>query len=147
VSPGPVEPPGNKRFYLDTSAYISMLLAEEGAERLSEETAGGVLLSSVLLVLETKRTLVRLAREGTLSPEQYKACLDRVGEDVALFALRDLTLDLCDSNLLPAIATPRSLDLAHLRTALWFHAEEPITRFVTVDAAQAQAAKELGLPV
>jgi hypothetical protein len=124
-----------------------MLLAEEGAERLSEETAGGVLLSSVLLVLETKRTLVRLARESTLTPEQYKACLDRLGEDVALFALRDLTLDLCESNLLPAIATPRSLDLAHLRAALWFHAEEPITRFVTVDAAQAQAAKEMGLPV
>jgi hypothetical protein len=147
VSPVSVEPTGPRRFYLDTSAYISMLLAEDGAERLSEETSGGVLLSSVLLVLETKRTLVRLARESTLTPEQYKACLDRLGEDVALFALRDLTLDLCESTLLPAIATPRSLDLAHLRTALWFHAEEPITRFVTVDAAQAQAAKEMGLPV
>jgi hypothetical protein len=124
-----------------------MLLAEEGSDRLSEESAGADLLSSVLLVLETKRTLVRLTREGTLTPEQYKACLDRLAEDVALFALRDLTLDLCESNLLPAIATPRSLDLAHLRTAIWFHAEEPITRFVTVDAAQAQAAREIGLPV
>jgi hypothetical protein len=124
-----------------------MLLAEEGSDRLSEETAGAVLLSSVLLVLETKRTLVRLTREGTLTPEQYKACLDRLAEDVALFALRDLTLDLCESNLLPAIATPRSPDLAHLRTAIWFHADEPITRFVTVDAAQAQAAREMGLPV
>ena len=124
-----------------------MLLSDAGAERLSTETAGAALFSSVLLVLETRRNLVRLAREGALTPAQYKTCLDRVDEDRQLFVLRDLTLDLCDSNLLPAIATPRSLDLAHLRTALWFQREAPIARFVTLDTAQAQAAKELGLPV
>jgi len=68
-------------------------------------------------------------------------------EDQQLFALRDLTLDLCESNLLPAIATPRSLDLAHLRTALWFHREARIARFVTMDGSQEEAANELGLPV
>ena len=147
MSPAPGESARPRRYYVDTSAYLSMLLAEDGADRLSGEVAGAALVSSVLLVLETRRTLVRLAREGTLTPEQYKSCFDRLNEDLALFALRDLTLDLCESNLLPAIATPRSLDLAHLRTALWFHAAEPITRFVTVDVAQAQAAKEMGLPV
>lgn len=124
-----------------------MLLSEDGAERLSAETAGAELFSSVLLVLETRRNLVRLAREGVLTPAQYKTCLDRVDEDQQLFVLRDLTLDLCESNLLPAVATPRSLDLAHLRTALWFQREAPMTRFVTLDTAQEQAAKELGLPV
>jgi hypothetical protein len=48
---------------------------------------------------------------------------------------------------MPAVATPRSLDLAHLRTALWFHALERIDRFVTMDAGQESAARELGLPV
>jgi hypothetical protein len=52
-----------------------------------------------------------------------------------------------DSNLLPAITTPPSLDLAHLRTALWFHTDARITRFVTMNDAQEQAAKELALPV
>jgi hypothetical protein len=47
----------------------------------------------------------------------------------------------------PDLVTPRSLDLAHLWTALWFHASAKIDRFVTMDGAQAQAAKELGLPV
>ena len=136
-----------RRLYIDTSAYLCMLLSEDGAERLSAETAGAELLSSVLLVLETRRNLVRLAREGALTPAQYKTCLDRMDEDQQLFALRDLTLDLCESNLLPAIATPRSLDLAHLRTALWFQRESRITRFVTLDGPQEQAAKELGLPV
>ena len=124
-----------------------MLLGEDGSEGLGHETAGAELVSSVLLVLETRRTLIRLAREGALTPLQYKACLTRVDEDQQLFVLRDLTLDLCESTLMPAIATPRSLDLAHLRTALWFHATAPLARFVTMDNIQEHAATEVGLPV
>jgi hypothetical protein len=135
------------RVYLDTSAYLCILLNEEGWERLSEETAGAEVLSSVLLMLEARRNLIRLTREAALTAERYKACMDRVEADADLFVLRDLTLDLCASNTLPAIATPRSLDLAHLRTALWFHALDRIDRFVTMDAPQEAAAKELGLPV
>ncbi len=145
---GDTEPaPPVRRLYLDTSAYLCILLAEQGAERLSRETDGAELLSSVLLVLEARRNLVRLTREGALTPERYKTCMDRLDEDTSRFVLRDLTLDLCQSNLLPPITTPRSLDLAHLRTALWFHAQDATARFVTVDVAQEQAARELGLPV
>ncbi len=147
MSPDPKKPASHHRLYVDTSAYLCILLAEDGWERLSEDTGGAELLSSVLLVLEARRNLIRLAREKTLTPEQYKACMDRVEEDTNVFVLRDLTLDLCESNILPAIATPRSLDLAHLRTALWFHAAEPVERFVTKDASQRQAARDLGLPV
>jgi predicted nucleic acid-binding protein len=140
------ERPTRRRLYLDTSAYLCVLLGEDGSDQLSAETAGAELLSSVLLVLEAKRTLIRLAREGLFTPEAYRARIDRMEEDMAFFVLRDLTLELCRSNVVPAVATPRSLDLAHLRTALWFHAAEPIDRFVTMDAAQAEAARELGLP-
>lgn len=136
-----------KRLYLDTSAYLCVLLAEDGSPQLSKETESADLLSSVLLVLEARRNLIRLAREGTLDAEQYQASFDRLEGDVDFFVLRDLTLDLCRSNILPAVVTPRSLDLAHLRTALWFHAAEKIDRFVTMDSSQALAAKELGLPV
>jgi predicted nucleic acid-binding protein len=136
-----------RRLYLDTSAYLCILLGEQGADRLGEETAGADLLSSVLLVLEARRNLIRLARDATLSANQFKACMDRLESDVTALVLRDLTLDLCESSILPAVATPRSLDLAHLRTALWFHHEEAIDRFVTVDESQQRAAKELGLPV
>ena len=147
MSPDPTVPPRRRRLYLDTSACLCVLLGEEGAARLSDETADAELLSSVLLVLETRRNLIRLAREGTLRADQYKTCIDRVEQDTELFLLRDLTLELCESYMLPAVATPRSLDLAHLRTALWFHAAEQIERFVTMDAAQEDAARELGLPV
>lgn len=141
------EGPRRPRLYLDTSAYLCILLAEAGSERLSNETDSAERLSSVLLVLEARRNLIRLAREGTLNPEQYKICIDRLEHDTRLFVLCDVTLDLCQSTVLPAVLTPRSLDLAHLRTALSFHATEKIDRFVTMDASQEQAAKELGLPV
>ena len=134
------------RVYLDTSAYLCLLLGQDGWERVSKLTEGAQVSSSVLLVLESRRNLIRLARQGALTSEQYQACMERVETDTELFVLRDLTLDLCTSNSLPAVATPRSLDLVHLRTALWFHASEPIDRFVTMDASQESAAQELGLP-
>ena len=139
--------PSRRRLYLDTSAYLCLLLAQAGWDRLARETNGAELLSSVLLVLESRRNLVRLARDGRLRPEQYKACIERVVQDAKVLVLRDLTLDLCQSSALPAVATPRSLDLVHLRTALWFHADARLTRFITMDDRQEQAAKELGLPV
>jgi hypothetical protein len=136
-----------QRLYLDTSAYLCILLNEKGWERLSEETAGAEVLSSVLLILEARRNLIRLTREAALTAERYKVCMERVHTDVDHFVLRDLTIDLCVSNTLPAIATPRSLDLAHLRTALWFHASDRLDRFVTMDVSQEEAARELGLPI
>jgi hypothetical protein len=99
---GTDEPPKPARLYLDTSAYLCILLAEAGSERLSRETAGSELLSSVLLVLEAKRNLIRLTREGVLTPEQYAACMARIDEDVERFVFGDLTLDRCRSTLLAA---------------------------------------------
>ena len=83
--------------YLDTSAYLCILLAEEGWHELSEKTDDAEVLSSVLLVLEAKRNLIRLAREGTLKPDVYKVCMDRLDADTARLVFRDLTLDLCQS--------------------------------------------------
>lgn len=132
--------------YVDTSAYLSLLLDEPGAAAIAARLDGAVCLSSVLLLLEARRNLVRLARQGALDVDKYETCAARLASDAELFELRDLTLDLCTSLAMPAVSTPRSLDLAHLQTALWFHAEEPLDAFVTTDAALAQAAREVGLP-
>lgn len=136
----------SRRFYVDTSAYLCILLGEDGWEPLSRELAGGEMVSSVLLLLEAHRNLVRLTREGTLTVAQYAACAERVREDREAFVLRDLTIELCESTPMPAIAIPRSLDLAHLRTALAWHVDHPLTRFVTKDSGQRHAARDLGLP-
>jgi hypothetical protein len=147
VNPAATDRPPRLRLYVDTSAYLCILLGEDGSERLSRETEAAELLSSVLLVLEVKRNLIRLAREGTLRANRYQTTINRLEQDVPRFVLRDLTLELCQSITMPAVTTPRTLDLAHLRTALWFHAVQKIDRFVTMDTTQEQAAKELGLPV
>lgn len=122
-----------------------MLLGEEGAERLSTETEDAELLSVCCLYL--RRNEIWFGSPGTAYLTGIDTRRALIEEDLELFVLRDLSLDLCGSNAIPAVATPRSLDLAHLRTALLFHGETAIDRFVSLDAAQRSAAKELGLPV
>jgi len=136
-----------KRYYVDTSAYLCILLGEEGQESLRGELAGAELVSSVLLVLEAGRNLVRLSREKLLTAADFHKCASVLQDDMEQFLLRDLTLDLCAGRTMPVITTPRSLDLAHLRTAVWFHEQEPLTRCVSLDEDQTMAARELGLPV
>jgi len=136
-----------KRFYVDTSAYLCVLLGEAGSDRMAGELAGSQLLSSVLLTLEAERTLVHLSRAGRLAPKDLQSALDQLTRDLDHFALRDLTLDLCRWRVMPIVSTPRSLDLVHLRTAVWYQQQQPLTRFVSLDAGQNQAARELGLPV
>ena len=135
------------RYYVDTSAYLCILLGEKGNEALVEELEASELVSSSVLALEVYRNLVRLARQGDLAVEDHRIALARFKSDLEQFALRDLTLDLCLGTEMPVITTPRSLDLAHLRTALWYHQLKPLTRFVSLDQAQIQGATELGLPV
>ncbi len=135
-----------RRLYLDTSAYLAILLRESGWERLSAETEGAELATSALLLVEARRTVTRLAREGRLTADQYHACLGRMDEDEDVFVIRDVTPDLCRAAPMPAVVTPRSLDLVHLRSALWFASESGLDQFVTLDATQRLAAIELGLP-
>ena len=132
---------------MDTSAYLCILLGEAGWQRLADEFAGAQLLSRVLLALAADRTIVHLSRVGRLPPQDLQNALDRLAQDLDHFALRDLMLDLCRWRLLPIVSTPRSLDLAHLRTAAWFQQQQALTRFVSLDAVQNQAARELGLQV
>lgn len=134
-----------RRIYLDTSAYVASMLDEAGAEWVREGTRDGLYVSSVLLVVETRRTLVRLSRERRIDAETYHACTSQLEQDLELFTLRDVTLELCDVAALPPVAVPRALDLVHLRTALWFHQQERLDEFVSLDVQQLRAARELGL--
>ncbi|MBI4603774.1 MAG: hypothetical protein HY721_17605 [Planctomycetes bacterium] len=136
-----------KRLYVDSSAYLCVLLGESGHGAIEAEISGAELYSSVLLVLETTRNLIRLSREGVLTSAELQDALARLQTDLNGFQLRDLTLDLCTGRTMPVVSTPRSLDLAHLRTALWFHGKRPLTRFLTTDEPQRRAAGELGLPI
>jgi len=136
-----------RRIYLDSSAYLRILLGEPGGAVFADEIRGQEILTSTVLLLEARRTLVRAARTGVLDLDQLPLALARVTHDERSFRTRDLQPDLCGEQPFPLARTPRSLDLVHLRTALWFHAQAPLDRFVTADGQQELAAKEMGLPV
>jgi hypothetical protein len=136
-----------RRVYLDTSAYLASLLNEARAGMVRKAVDKAAVFASVLLIAETKRTLVRLSREGKLSMQSYVTLARQVDVDCATFALAPVGQDLCASHVMPTVATPRTLDLIHLRTALWFHEQHVLTAFVSLDAHQNHAAAELGLPL
>lgn len=134
------------RLYVDTSAYLSVILGEERGAEVEARFAGAELLTSALLFLEAPRALIRLARQDKLTPERYLELVERVRVDQHWFLVRELTVSICTEAVYPSVSLPRSLDLAHLRTARRFHLDLPLTAFLSLDARQLLAARELGLP-
>ena len=135
------------RFYLDTSAYLGIILGETQAKPLFKMVLKKALCSSTLMLIEAERTLVWLSRKKTLSPDAYHQAMEKLKEDRALFLLRDLTPDLCLTGKFPPTRIPRSSDLLHLRTAQWFLENGGLESFLTLDINQKKAAQEFGLPV
>ncbi len=102
-----------------------------------------IILSSTILLLEAERNITRLAREKIISVNEFKLAINRIKSDANFFCLRDFTPDLSLTGTFPSISTPRSLDLIHLRTALWFHGENRINYFLSLDQKLKQSAEEL----
>lgn len=135
------------RVYLDTSAYLAILLGEKQADTVSKFIAGSLPCSSSMLLIEAERNLVHLVRLEKLSAPEFEAAYAQLSADCDAFILRDLTPDLCLTRHFPLIRTPKSADMVHLRTAQWFLANGGLEAFITLDEQQSLAARELGLPV
>ncbi|MBI5850502.1 MAG: type II toxin-antitoxin system VapC family toxin [Planctomycetes bacterium] len=134
------------RVYVDSSAYVAALVGEPQGPTVAARLAGATVVSSVLLVIETERTLMRLARERRITATALRERRDQLERELQRIELRDVDLGLCADTTWPALATPRTLDLIHLRTALWFHRRSPLAAFLTLDETQRNAAREFGLP-
>lgn len=135
------------RSYIDTSVYLGLLLDPNSLQNMEKIVDHSLFISSALLFIEAERNLIRLAREKKLKEIHYKKAIKQIKEDSELFILRDLSIDLCLTGNYPALTTPRSLDLIHLRTALWFHQQENLDYFLTLDKKLALSAEELNLPI
>lgn len=135
------------RAYIDTSAYIAVLLGEQESEKILKLIHGVELCSSTFLLLEVERNLTRLAKQNIFSIKTYEQAKEKLIQDKELFILKDFTADLCLNGIFPAISTPKSADLLHLRTAKWFQFKLGLDFFVTLDRSQAEAAREIGLVV
>ncbi len=134
------------RIYLDTSAYLAILLGEKQAKAISKLLAGTVPCSSSLLLIEAERNLVHLVRFEKLSAADFEKAFAQLSADRDALILRDLTPDLCLTRQFPLIRTPKSADMVHLRTAQWFLQNGGLQKFVSLDENQLQAAREIGLP-
>ncbi len=134
------------RIYLDTSAYLQILLGQSQAGYLVASIRNKVLCSSTLLLIEVERNLIRLTREKEIAQSEYSSLSQKLQDDIKLFILRDFSSDLCFTGTFPATRIPRSLDLIHIRTAKWFQSHGGLAKFVTADNHQRAAAQEVGLP-
>lgn len=134
------------RVYIDTSAYLAILLGEKNAALIEKKLKTCYLCSSTFLFLEAERNLVRMVRNKDLSEKNYDAALVQLRNDVELFTLKDFNLELCLTRNFPPVRTPRSSDLVHLRTASWFLDHGGLYWFCTLDDQQRKAAEDFGLP-
>lgn len=134
------------RVYLDTSAYLAVLLGEKQASQISKKLAGRVPCASTLLLSEAERNLVQLVRLEKLSSHDFDLAFTQLVQDRELMVLRDLTPDLCLTRNFPLVRTPKSADLVHLRTAHWFMQNGGLEKFISLDENQLKAAREMGLP-
>ncbi len=132
--------------YVDTSAYLAVLLREPGYVKFMRKMKKGVLCSSVILLLEAQRNILRLSREKKISAKEFDLASQQAEENMEKFILRGIDFDLCSSKVFPLVSTPRTLDLIHLRTALWYHTTSHLEQFLSLDEGQLRAARELGLP-
>lgn len=136
-----------RRSYIDTSFYLALLLGEKVPTEMRRIVEVSEFLSSVVLVVEVERNLVRLSREGHLSVDLFDEARRRLKSDLEFFTLRDFTFDLSFSGQFPLVRTPRTLDLIHLRTAQWFQENGGLDFFLTLDKKQARAAEDFGFIV
>jgi predicted nucleic acid-binding protein len=124
-------------YYLDTSAFLKLIVAEKHSKALRKwaERQDQSLVSSDLLRIESLRAARRLGPEFLLATREMLRSVHLIS----------LTSDICESaaELDPAIM--RSLDAAHLATALQLGSD--LEGVVTYDERMNEAAAQLGVRV
>lgn len=124
-------------FYLDTSAFVKLVVSEEHSHALVEwvRESRPVLIASDLMAVEAQRTARRH------SVEAVAATRERLG----LVTLLRVSLEVCARAAEAEPPTVRTLDALHLATALQL--DEELQGVITYDAQMIEAAQTLGLRV
>lgn len=120
--------------YLDTSAFLKLVIAEEHSADMVRHFNGAHYWSSELLAVEASRVALRLG----LDVNAFDPVLARVG-------LSFPSLSTFVSARLVGSATLRSLDAVHLSTALEMRPD--VTCFATYDRRLGRDARDAGFDV
>jgi uncharacterized protein len=124
--------------YLDTSAFVKLIRGERETSALEaflRERPEAPLVSSALLVLETRRAILRQAPDQLARADLLLTRIDQVDITRAVLEAASRLPD-------PAL---RSLDALHLATALQL--DRDLEALVTYDSRLAAAAGRQRLPV
>jgi predicted nucleic acid-binding protein len=124
--------------YLDTSAFVKLIRGERETSALEaflRERSDAPLVSSALLVLETRRAILRQAPDQLARADLLLTRIDQVDITRAVLEAASRLPD-------PAL---RSLDALHLATALQL--DRDLEALVTYDSRLAAAAGRQRLPV
>jgi len=124
--------------YLDTSAFVKLIRGEPETPALQaflRDRPAGPLVSSALLVVETRRAVLREAPDQLARADLLLTRVDQV----------DVTRSVLEAASRLPDPVLRSLDAIHLATALQL--EEDLEALVTYDGRLAEAAGRQKLPV
>ncbi len=126
--------------YLDSSAIVKLIVAEDESSALIESVIGRRLVSSRLATAEVPRAVRRIVGER-LAPSRLLEGLDDELDRFALVPVDEIVLDIAGRFVDPFL---RTLDAIHLASALSL---DDLRGFVTYDHRQAAAARRMGLAV
>jgi uncharacterized protein len=124
--------------YLDTSAFVKLIRGERETSALQaflRERPGAPLVSSALLVVETRRAILRQAPDQLTRADLLLTRIDQV----------DITRGVLEAASRLPDPELRSLDAIHLATALQL--DQDLEALVTYDSRLAAAAGRQKLPV
>jgi uncharacterized protein len=124
--------------YLDTSAFVKLIRGERETSALQtflRERSDAPLVASALLVVETRRAVLRQARGDLARADLLLTRIDQV----------DITRAVLEAASRLPDPTLRSLDAIHLATALQLGRD--LDALVTYDSRLAAAAGRQGVPV
>lgn len=122
-------------YYLDTSALVKLVFAEDESAALDEFVASNDVATSALSRVELRRVALRF------SPAQLPSCEELLASCFQVL----LTPGLLDRAGIAQPVSLRSLDAIHLTSALTLDAD--LEAFVAYDVRLLTAAKKAGLPV
>lgn len=135
--------------YFDTSVLVKRYIRESGSRQASTLLKKYRVVTSALAPLEATSAFGRRWKQGDLSEPLFHAILSRLRQDCAYWQFLEVSVPVlhCAEEVIAKTGL-RTLDAIHLASALSFHSHTALPiRFLTADALQREAAKELALEV
>ncbi len=133
--------------YVDTSAFLKLIIRESGTERMRRLVKEHRLLSSSVIAVECRSAVARRRREGKLIGSELDRALARIEEGleaVEMVLVSDPVLELAGAIVLRSVS--RTMDALHIASAFSFQDDAGMdVTFVTADRKQHQAARGEGL--